>query len=165
MNKNLINTIKQFEKEDNKAKIICTLQDFLNSKGTKNNMDIGWAYWNISDNYAMLRMPDEELKNHMKLVGFVKEKLPKEMLFWTVSDGTQKATLIQGGYEDFWFDLYRTACNNAPKTNANLRIRFESHRAAVSLRETQFGEPDKKISEFALSNMENYGESYKRSPA
>ncbi|NMA83115.1 MAG: hypothetical protein GX962_04535 [Epulopiscium sp.] len=155
MDINLLNTIRQLQKENNKTKIISTLQDFLNNKDTKNNMDIGWAYWSISDNYAMLRMADEELKNHIKFLDFVNKELPKEMLFWPVSDGTQKATLIQGGYGDFWFDLYQTACNTAPKTSTNLGIRFESHRAAVALKNPNLGKPNKRISEFALNNMKN----------
>lgn len=155
MKKSIFNKIEQLQKEDNKLEIIEILQKFLKNKNTNSIMDRGWAYWNISDNYALLRMPNEEYKNHMKFVGFIIEELPKEMLYWSVSDATQKLTLIKGGYGEFWYDLYVTACNTAPKTNENCGIRFESHRAAISEIGPQHGRPNIENSEFALNNIKN----------
>lgn len=155
MNKNIFNKIEQLQKEDSKLEIIEILQKFLNNENTNSIMDRGWAYWNISDNYALLRMADEEFKNHMKFVDFINKELPKEMLYWSVSDATQKLTLIKGGYGEFWYDLYVTACNTAPKTNENCGIRLESHRAAISEIGPQYGRPNIENSEFALNNIKN----------
>ncbi|MBU5437138.1 hypothetical protein KQI42_03895 [Tissierella sp. MSJ-40] len=152
---NIINIVQNLIQQDDKFKIIDILRNFISNEDTNNIMDIGWAYWNISDNYAMLRMADEEFKNHIKFAEFINKELPKEMLYWTVSDGTQKQTLILGGYEKFWYDLYITACNTAPKTNDNFRIRFESHRAAISLIGSKLGEPNIEMSEFALNNIKD----------
>lgn len=111
-----------------------------------------WAYWNISDNLAMLRWADDEYKNHKLFEKQILSMDPK-YIHWLVSDATQKLTLIKGGYEEYWNELYLHACNETEKSVDNQRIRFESHRATVATPAAEKYSFDKDVSLLALDNI------------
>lgn len=119
---------KEYKAENDKRKIVELLESFLRECPDADDMQICWAFWNLSDNYAMLRDASEEYRNH-KLFEKKLMHMDEKYLHWIVSDGTQKLTLLTGGYEAYWNALYRYACEKAPKREDNAVIRFESHRA------------------------------------
>lgn len=147
----LKNQFNIFQKSGEKAKIVELLTTALKNENF-NDEERCWALWNISDNLAMLRNSNDELVNH-KLFENQILNMDVKYLHWIVSDCTQKMTLLIGGYEQYWIDLYKYACINTPFINENKRIRFESHRATVAtpmIIEYSF---DKDNSLFALDNM------------
>jgi hypothetical protein len=147
-----LNYIK-FQNTNKKIKIIELLTNALKSKDF-NDEERCWALWNISDNLAILKKPNDELINH-KLFEKQLLQMDSKYLHWIVSDGTQKMTLFIGGYERYWFNLYKFACDQSPKTTENRRIRFESHRAAIAIPvKTQYTF-NQEHSIFALDNMKN----------
>ena len=92
--------------------------------------DVGFCYWNISDNYALLRDGHAQYKNHMAFYEHVKNNDPV-YLFWPVSDATQRLTLEKDGYADFWWSLY----HEAVQQNTDNRCFFPefcAHRAALT---------------------------------
>lgn len=124
---------KEYKAENDKRKIVELLESFLRECPDADDMQICWAFWNLSDNYAMLRDASEEYRNH-KLFEKKLMHMDEKYLHWIVSDGTQKLTLLTGGYEAYWNALYRYACEKAPKREDNAVIRFESHRATSPFR-------------------------------
>lgn len=116
----------------------------------KNDEDICWARWNISDNYAMLRMGEKELENHIK---FEKQlsKMESKYLPWIVSDATQKFELKRCGFGEYWTRLYKASVMNTPRTPENIRIRFESHRAAAAA--SQIIDTDERLFAEGIKNM------------
>lgn len=125
------NTYLTFQRENKKEEIVQLLQEVLNIEDLTDK-ERCWALWNISDNLAMLRKPQEEFINH-KLFEQQLSQMDKQYLYWIVSDGTQHMTLLIGGFETYWNKLYEYACNNSPKTQENAIIRFETHRANVAI--------------------------------
>ena len=92
--------------------------------------DVGFCYWNISDNYALLRDGHSQYKNHVSFYDHVKNHDPI-YLFWPVCDATQRLTLEKDGYADFWWSLY----HEAVRQNADNRCFFPefcAHRAALT---------------------------------
>ena len=55
---------KKYRAENDKRKIVELLESFLCECPDADNMQICWAFWNLSDNYAMLRDASEEYRNH-----------------------------------------------------------------------------------------------------
>ena len=127
------------------------LQEALNTEDFT-NQERCWALWNISDNLAMLRKSQEQLINH-KLFEKQLLQMDKQYLHWIVSDGTQKMTLLIGGFESYWNKLYEYACKNSPKTQENVVIRFESHRANIAIPCLIDFKFDKEHSLYALENL------------
>ena len=127
------------------------LQEDLNTEDFT-NQERCWALWNISDNLAMLRKSQEQLINH-KLFEKQLLQMDKQYLHWMVSDGTQKMTLLIGGFESYWNKLYEYACKNSPKTQENVVIRFESHRANIAIPCLIDFKFDKEHSLYALENL------------
>lgn len=113
--------------------------------------DICTVRWNISDNLAMLRMPEEEMENHKEFEKQVLKMNPK-YLYWPVTDSTQRATLYLGGYKEYWDRLYLHALENAPKIPENRIMRFEVNRttSTVNYMETIYND---EITDIALENM------------
>lgn len=134
--------------------IIALLQECLNHKEMLTDEEKCWAIWNISDRFAMLRNSEQEFINHKQFEKLLFNMEPK-YLHWIVSDGTQKLTLIVGGYERYWNDLYKYACENCPKINENSIIRFESHRASVPIPMVVEYKADKNHAMFSLENLKN----------
>lgn len=121
-----------------------------------------WAYWNISDNLALLRKSNDELLNHKKFENQL-SLMDKKYLFWIVSDATQKLTLLKGGYEQYWIDLYDYACKFSSKLKETARIRFESHRATVMIPLTVEYKFNKEHSLYALDNLKQSADEFKDS--
>ena len=142
--------------------VIALLQECLNREDMLTDEEKCWAIWNISDRLAMLRSPDRELLNHKQFEKQLLNMEPK-YLHWIVSDGTQKLTLIVGGYEKYWNNLYKYACENCPKINENSIIRFESHRASVPIPMAVEYQTDKNHAMFSLENLKNSLEELKDS--
>mgnify|MGYP005772592165 FL=1 len=142
--------------------VITLLQECLNHEDILTDEEKCWAIWNISDRFAMLRDPDRELLNHKQFEKQLLNMEPK-YLHWIVSDGTQKLTLIVGGYEKYWNDLYNYACENSSKINENSIIRFESHRASVPIPMAVEYQADKNHAMFSLENLKNSLEELKGS--
>lgn len=91
--------------------------------------DIGFCYWNISDNYALIKDGDCLLCNHRAFYEHIKlEKCC--YLYWLVCDATQRLTLEKSGYSDFWWTLYREATELNLDCN-NFFAEFNAHRAAL----------------------------------
>lgn len=89
---NLVLNFLKFKNTGEKIKIVKLLTYALKSEDF-NDEERCWALWNISDNLAMLRKPNDELINH-KLFEKQILKMKSKYLHWIVSDGTQKMTLM-----------------------------------------------------------------------
>lgn len=113
----------------NNEAIIDLLLPLLRHKATLPADDIGWAFWNICDCYAMLRKAKEQYAYQSEFHEWSKSGLPSLKHHWVVSDGTQAMTLISGGFIDFWWNCYQFANQSAPQIAENRTVRFESHRA------------------------------------
>lgn len=91
--------------------------------------DVGFCYWNISDNYALLRDGHALQENHQVFYEHIMSK-DASYLYWLVCDATQRLTLEKDGYSDWWWSVYREAVSyNLQKTN--LFAEFCAHRAAL----------------------------------
>ncbi len=133
--------------------------NYLLNNRTNDFLDTGFCLWNISDSYALMRDGERLYKNHKRFAEFLSDK-PRAYWFWTVSDTTQRFTLISSGYESFWYELYYNALENCEITCENYRISYEAHRAALAVH-TSFKIPekhllyaDKKFSEFIENTKE-----------
>lgn len=122
----------QEEKRKQDLAVIDFLQPALYGNVLKGTEEIGFAYWNISDSFAMLRDSENLYKNHCEFADFLKDK-PSQYLFWPVSDATQRFTLELGGFADFWWDCYKTALSKNVNMNGIEKITFECHNAALSV--------------------------------
>ena len=91
--------------------------------------DIGFCYWNISDNYAMLRDGNAVLLNHQQFFKHINAGDPV-YLFWLVCDATQRLTLEMAGYSDFWWSLYQEAVQQQVGSTYYF-AEFSAHRAAL----------------------------------
>jgi hypothetical protein len=115
--------------EDTKEAIVALLTPMLHSKESLSADDTGWAFWNICDNYAMLRKAREQYACQAEFYEWSKSALPSLRHHWVVSDATQAMTIIDGGFLDFWWNCYYSANESAPQVAENRAARFESHRA------------------------------------
>ncbi len=106
------------------------LQGLLQSGILTDAEDIGFCYWNISDNYAFLRNGDALLHNHAAFHRHLQTMSPP-YLYWTVCDATQKNALENAGHAEFWWDLYREANEQNTDISACEVIAFAAHRAAM----------------------------------
>ncbi|MDO4944177.1 MAG: hypothetical protein Q4E74_03135 [Ruminococcus sp.] len=125
------------EKRDADKRALEFFENALESGEFTDSEDIAWLMWSISDLYALMRDSENLYKNHIRFSEHLKT-MSDPYLFWCVCDATQKFTLQLGGYNEFWYDLYRYACEkNKVVTCENEYIAFEAHRAALS-RHKQF---------------------------
>lgn len=125
-------TYSREEKRKQDLAVIDFLQPALYGNVLKGTEEIGFAYWNISDSFAMLRDSGNLYKNHCEFSDFLKDK-PSKYLFWLVCDATQRFTLELGGFADFWWDCYKTALSKNVNMNEMEKITFECHNAALSV--------------------------------
>mgnify|MGYP000009352086 FL=1 len=144
MNSEFIETFKKlklagertiYSREEKRKKdlaVIDFLQPALYGNVLKGTEEIGFAYWNISDSFAMLRDSENLYKNHCEFADFLKDK-PSKYLFWPVSDATQRFTLELGGFADFWWDCYKNALSKNVGMSGIGAITFECHTAALSV--------------------------------
>lgn len=120
------------EKRKQDLAVIDFLQPAIYGNVLKGTEEIGFAYWNISDSFAMLRDSENLYKNHCEFADFLKDK-PSKYLFWPVSDATQRFTLELGGFADFWWDCYKNALSKNVGMSGIGAITFECHNAALSV--------------------------------
>ena len=125
-------TYSREEKRKQDLAVIDFLQPALYGNVLKGTEEIGFAYWNISDSFAMLRDSGNLYKNHREFANFLKDK-PSKYLFWPVSDATQRFALELGGFADFWWDCYRNASSKNAGMSGLEAITFECHNAALSV--------------------------------
>lgn len=144
MNKEFIENFKKFkltgerilcsreEKRKHDIAVIDFLQAALRGNELEGTEETGFAYWNISDSFAMLKDGSNLYKNHCEFADFLKDK-PSKYLFWLVCDATQRFTLELGGFTDFWWDCYKNALSRNTGINGIEPITFECHNAALSV--------------------------------
>lgn len=125
-------TYSREEKRKQDLAVIDFLQPALYGNVLKGTEEIGFAYWNISDSFAMLRDSGNLYKNHCEFSDFLKDK-PSKYLFWLVCDATQRFTLELGGFADFWWDCYKNALSKNVGMSGIGAITFECHNAALSV--------------------------------
>lgn len=125
-------TYSREEKRKQDLAVIDFLQPALYGNVLKGTEEIGFAYWNISDSFAMLRDSENLYKNHCEFADFLKDK-PSKYLFWPVSDATQRFTLELGGFADFWWGCYKNALSKNVGMSGIGAITFECHNAALSV--------------------------------
>lgn len=125
-------TYSREEKRKQDLAVIDFLQPALYGNVLKGTEEIGFAYWNISDSFAMLRDSGNLYKNHCEFSDFLKDKTSK-YLFWLVCDATQRFTLELGGFADFWWDCYKNALSKNVGMSGIGAITFECHNAALSV--------------------------------
>ena len=136
--------------------LIDYLQTALKNNELKETEEKGFAYWNISDSFAMLRNSDGLYKNHSEFAKFLSEK-PSKYLFWLACDATQRFTLELGGFEDFWWNCYKTAISENTAIKAVEPITFECHNAALSV--TQSLKTPTEYLQLAKNNFKTFLES------
>ncbi len=88
-----------------------------------------FAYWNISDNYALLREHQKTYENHLKFEDFLNGKNPNYKLM-LISDTTQRLSIAASGHEDYWTKLYFDLTDNLDITKENYIVYFEVLRSA-----------------------------------
>ncbi len=115
------------EKAQKDKMLIEFLENIIMSDKTTSFEDIGFYYWNISDNYAFLRDGNRLYLNHSKFRDYLSYG-KKEYLYWLCTDATQRFTLEKSGYADFWWDLYREALNGGFSG-----AEFYAHRTALAI--------------------------------
>lgn len=125
-------TYSREEKRKQDLAVIDFLQPALYGNVLKGTEEIGFAYWNISDSFAMLRDSENLYKNHSEFADFLKDK-PAKYMFWLVCDATQRFTHELGGFGEFWWDCYKNALSKNADINGIEAITFECHNAALSV--------------------------------
>ncbi len=136
--------------------LIDYLQTALKNNELKETEEKGFAYWNISDSFAMLRNSDGLYKNHSEFAKFLSEK-PSKYLLWLACDATQRFTLELGGFGDFWWNCYKTAISKNTAIKAVEPITFECHNAALSV--TQSLKTPTEYLQLAKNNFKTFLES------
>ena len=108
--------------------MIAFLQSSIDCGDVATFEDVGFCYWNISDQYALLRDGHRQCENHRRFYEHVSQG-DDRYLYWLVNDATQKLTLEKDGYGDLWWWYYCEAVErNATK---GLPIECGVHRAAL----------------------------------
>lgn len=93
--------ISSEEKLKKDKQLINYLKSLLDNNEVTDFEDIGFCYWNLSDNYGFLRDGQSLYENHKKLYHHIADN--DKYLYWAVCDGTQKLTFENSGYRDFWW--------------------------------------------------------------
>lgn len=105
------------------------LNHLIQDKAVVDFEDVGFCYWHISDNFALLRDGASLYLNHRIFDEHIRTG-DSCYLYWAVSDATQRLTLEVNGYLDFWWKLYFDAIQR----NVNSEYEFAefcAHRAAL----------------------------------
>ena len=118
---------RQLQKHD--AELVTFLQKALSSGELSTFEEKGFALWNISDSFALLRQTEKLYANHKRFYELLKTAHPK-YLFWAVSDATQRLTSEVGGHGRFWWDIYNEA-NGDLLESRELFAEFTAHKAAM----------------------------------
>lgn len=125
------NDFKRLQEKNSIPDMIKYLSAIL-TQGDNDNLLDGFCYWNISDGYAMLRKPNELYNNHLYFCRLL-DSMPEKYRFWAVCDATQRFALELGGYDEFWWELYKTAVQLNSDVSEIKHIAFEAHNTALSI--------------------------------
>ncbi|MBQ3141730.1 MAG: hypothetical protein IJC25_07190 [Clostridia bacterium] len=109
---------------------VTLLRGALNSGLAAEFEDVGFCYWNISDQLAFERDGRALAENHRAFLRHLNGG-NAPYLFWAVNDATQRFTLEADGLCELWWSAYR----NAVVHNENCPLhflRFGAHRAALT---------------------------------
>ena len=151
-------TVSPEEKKKKDLELIEYLKYVIANKEVTGFEDVGFCYWNISDNYALLRDGHALSKNHRAFYEHI-TAYDKSCLFWLVCDATQRLTLEKDGYSDWWWSIYREAVSyNSDKYN--LFAEFCAHRAA--LYKSMMISSDEGYIAFATASFESFLEKVKK---
>lgn len=124
------NPYNNLNKSNERQQKVCELlEELLFTKGLSQDLTM-WAYWNISDNYALQRKSQETYNNHKAFEKYLDDKDIRYKLLLLV-DTTQRLTLINGGYGKYWDNLYYDIINNIKIDESNIRIVFSVLRTAT----------------------------------
>ena len=122
-------TLSIEEKKSKDLELIKYLEDIVANEEVTDFEDIGFCYWNISDNYALLRDGHALRKNHQTFYEHIMS-YDASYLYWLVCDATQRLTLEADGYTDWWWSLYREAVFYNEEKNHSF-AEFCAHRTAL----------------------------------
>ena len=122
-------TLSMEEKKQKDLDLIEYLKSVIANKEVTAFEEVGFCYWNISDNYALLRDGHALRKNHQTFYEHIMS-YDASYLYWLVCDATQRLTLEKYGYTEWWWSLYREAvsCNSEKFPSF---AEFCAHRAAL----------------------------------
>lgn len=124
------NPYNNLNKSNERQQQVCDLlEDYLTIDGINDKLTM-WAYWNISDNYALQRKANETYNNHKRFETYLANKDLKYKLLLLV-DSTQRLTLINGGYGEYWDNLYFEIMNKLVIDESNVNIVFNVLRTAT----------------------------------
>ena len=140
-----------------REKMIALLRPLL----TQDDLDPGqkaFAYWQISDNYALLREHAATYRNHRAFESYLADQDEKYRLM-LIADATQKLSLVCGGHENYWNGLYYGIMEDCSVTRANYVIYFQVLRTALYYHEaiTDY----RAVGGHALSKMVTFLEAYR----
>jgi len=153
-------TLSLEEKKQKDLELIEYLDSVIASKDVTEFEDVGFCYWNLSDNYALLRDGHALRKNHQAFYEHIIAH-NKSYLYWLVCDATQRLTLEIDGYSDWWWSVYREAVScNSNKTS--FFAEFCAHRAAL-YKNSMLPTEQKQIA-FALESYNAFLEKAKAAP-
>jgi len=127
LNKNTAN-----KSHDTEQQIVDLLEYCLLENNIPDELKI-WAYWNISDNYALQRKHERTFNNHLSFEAFVRilqQKKPNYMLM-LICDSTQRLSLIESGNSEYWSNLYYEIMDKLTINDSNYCIMFEVLRTAL----------------------------------
>lgn len=147
-------------KDEKDLQLIHYLKSVIENNEVTEFEDIGFCYWNISDNYALIKNGYALMCNHKTFY----ERIKSEncyYLYWTVCDATQRLTLEKDGYSDFWWTLYREAIEQNLDSD-NHFAEFNAHRAALYTNRILTHTPNN--FKYAKSNFEKFLQKTKNSP-
>lgn len=152
------NPYNNLNKSNERQQQVCELlEDFLTINGVNDEL-IMWAYWNISDNYALQRKANDEYNNHKKFQYYLVNKDLKYKLLLLV-DSTQRLTLINGGYGEYWDNLYFEIMDKIVIDESNVNITFNVLRTATYSHQLNTNEKLKKDAlekmKFIIENFAN----------
>lgn len=154
---NKFNELIKESTQEAKKQVIELLSPMLTDESFATEQKV-FAYWNISDRYALLREHENTYQNHLKFKDFLKDKNENYKLM-LICDATQKLSLICGGYEEFWNTLYFDIINNCKITKENYIIYFQALRTALYFRDniTEY----QTVGKHALVKMQDFLKLYK----
>lgn len=131
--------------------LIAFLQSSIDCGDAATFEDVGFGYWNISDQYALLRDGHRQCENHRRFYEHV-SRGDAAYLYWLVNDATQKLTLEKDGYGDLWWEYY---CEAVQRNEAKgLPIECGVHRAAL-YKNPLMATDERRVS-FAKERFENF---------
>lgn len=122
-------TLSLEEKKQKDLELIEYLKSVIANQEVTGFEEVGFCYWNISDNYALLRDGHALRKNHQTFYEHIMS-YDASYLYWLVCDATQRLTLEADGYSDWWWSLYREAVSGNSERSPSF-AEFCAHRAAL----------------------------------